>query len=89
MLLDVVAGAGLDRGRAEARLAGDEGLEDVRAAEERARRLGVQGVPFFVIGGQFALSGAQEPQAFLAAFDRLEPQAPSAGGDGVCRITGS
>ena len=47
VLLDVVAGAGLDRGRAEATLSGDEGLAAIRAAEEQARRSGVQGVPYF------------------------------------------
>src|ERR1700694_759583 len=37
VLLDVVAGAGLDRGRAEAVLSADEGLAAIRAAEEHAR----------------------------------------------------
>ncbi len=45
VLLDVVAEAGLDRDRAEAFLNGDEGLAAIRAAEEQARRAGVQGVP--------------------------------------------
>ena len=51
VLLDVVAEAGLDRGRAEAVLNSDEGLAAIRAAEEQARRAGVQGVPYFLING--------------------------------------
>jgi predicted DsbA family dithiol-disulfide isomerase len=51
-LLDVAAGAGLDRGRAEELLRGDEGLAEVRAAEGWIRHPGVQGVPFFVIADE-------------------------------------
>jgi predicted DsbA family dithiol-disulfide isomerase len=73
VLLDVVAEAGLDRGRAEVVLNSDEGLaaiRAIRAAEEQARRAGVQGVPYFLINGTLALSGAREPSAFLDAFEQ-------------------
>jgi len=33
-----------------------------------ARRVRVEGVPFFVINGRVTLSGAQPPEAFLEAF---------------------
>jgi predicted DsbA family dithiol-disulfide isomerase len=82
-LLDVVAGAGLDRGRAESLLNGDEGMAEMRAAEEQARRDGVQGVPFYVINGTLAVSGAREPKDFLAAFEQASPPAE---GDSVCRV---
>jgi hypothetical protein len=32
------------------------------------QRLGVQGGPFFIINGKITLAGAQQPDAFLAAF---------------------
>src|SRR3954470_15618232 len=67
-LLDVVAGAGLDRGQAEGVLTSGGGLEAIREADELARRVRVEGVPFFVINGRVPLSGAQPPEAFLAAF---------------------
>jgi len=67
-LLDVVAEAGLDRGKAEGVLTTGGGQEAIREAEELARRFRVEGVPFFVINGRVALSGAQPPDAFLAAF---------------------
>ena len=34
-----------------------------------ARRLGIGGVPCFIIDGKYALSGAQEPEAFLPLLD--------------------
>ncbi len=42
--------------------------EAIREADELARRVGVEGVPFFVINARVTLSGAQPPDAFLAAF---------------------
>ena len=81
-LLDVAAQAGLDRGIAAGVLDGGDGLEAIRAAEELALRTRVQSVPFFIINGEVALSGAQPPGAFIDAFDRLSPSADDAGG--VC-----
>jgi predicted DsbA family dithiol-disulfide isomerase len=67
-LLDVVAEAGLDRGRAEAVLNSDDGLEAIKEADALARRFPVEGVPFFIVNGRITLSGAQQPDAFLEAF---------------------
>jgi predicted DsbA family dithiol-disulfide isomerase len=84
VLLDVVAEAGLDRKRAETFLNGDEGLAAIRAAEEQARRGGVQGVPFFLINGTLALSGARESAAFLDAFEQAAVTSEDEGS--VCKI---
>ena len=42
----------------------------MRAGEEQARRIGVSGVPFFVVNGKVALSGAQPPEMFRQAFEQ-------------------
>ena len=42
--------------------------------ETKARswsRRGVSGVPFFVVNGQYGISGAQPPEALLQAFDQI------------------
>ena len=67
-LLDVVAEAGLDRHQAEAVLSSDDGMAAVKEADALARRFRVDGVPFFIINGTLTLSGAQQPDAFLAVF---------------------
>ena len=64
----MVADAGLDREKAESVLTSGGGQEAIREADELARRVRVEGVPFFVINGRATLSGAQQPEAFLAAF---------------------
>ena len=84
VLLDVVAEAGLERGRADAVLTSDEGLAAIQAAEEEARRAGVQGVPYFLIDGTLALSGAKEPSAFLDAFEQAGATSIDEGS--VCKI---
>ena len=69
-LAAIAAEAGLDRANVNELLAGDRGLDIVRAGEEKARSLGVSGVPFFVVDGRVALSGAQPPELFLQAFEQ-------------------
>jgi predicted DsbA family dithiol-disulfide isomerase len=69
-LAEIAAGAGLDRAEVEELLVGLKGLDAVRAGEEQARGLGVSGVPFFVVNGKVALSGAQPPELFLQAFEQ-------------------
>ena len=81
-LLDLAAQVGLDRGLAGGVLDGRDGVKEIRLEEERARQVGVQGVPFFIINGEVPISGAQPPGAFLDAFDRLSPPAGDDGG--VC-----
>ena len=73
-LLDVVAKAGLDRGKAEAMLKGNDGPEAIKEAGDLSRRHHVDGVPFFVIDGKITLAGAQPPEAFLAAFGQAGEQ---------------
>jgi predicted DsbA family dithiol-disulfide isomerase len=43
----------------------------VLAAAQTACRAGVQSVPFFVINGEVAISGAQSLETVIDAFDRL------------------
>jgi predicted DsbA family dithiol-disulfide isomerase len=71
VLIDVVAEAGLDRVKAEGVLKSGAGLEAIEEAGEQIRRFRVEGVPFFIVNGEVTLSGAQVPDAFLAAFSQI------------------
>ena len=59
--------AGLDAEEARAALASDAFAAEVRADEDEARELGISGVPFFVLGGKYAISGAQPVELLLRA----------------------
>lgn len=65
---------GLDREAVREVLAGDAYADDVRKDEARARRLGVNGVPFFVFDAKAGISGAQSSEYFLQALRQLGPQ---------------
>lgn len=61
----------------EARLDDDLLNSEVHAATSEAQRLGVQAVPFFVVGDQ-AISGAQPVDTFRALLDQALEQAEDA-----------
>ena len=61
--------AGLDGAEVADVLASDAFAADVRADEEQARALGIHGVPFFVLGQKYALSGAQPADVVLRALN--------------------
>src|SRR3954469_18381170 len=62
-LIRLLAEVGVDAGEARDVLATDRFASDVREDELLASRLGIQGVPFFVLDRRYGVSGAQPPQA--------------------------
>jgi predicted DsbA family dithiol-disulfide isomerase len=68
-LAELAARVGLDQAETRQYLTGDGGTTEVRAEEQRARRLGIHVVPYFVLERGYAISGAQEPEMFLPMFD--------------------
>jgi len=79
----VAAGAagGLPGARVRALLAGDEGEAEVRAQVAQAHAMGIRSVPTFVIGGRYAVQGAQAPEVLVQALRRAGLD-PVAGADG-------
>jgi predicted DsbA family dithiol-disulfide isomerase len=63
-LVELAIDAGLDADEARQVLERDAYVDAVAADVSEARSLGVSGVPFFVIGGRFGISGAQTTEAF-------------------------
>jgi predicted DsbA family dithiol-disulfide isomerase len=53
-----------------AMLASDAHREAVRADEAEAAALEIHGVPFFVVGGRYGVSGAQPPSELLQVLER-------------------
>ena len=71
VLADVAAQVGMDRDRVARFLGGDELGRDVDASQAEAASLGITGVPFFVIDGKYAFSGAQPLETFVSVLDRV------------------
>lgn len=69
VLAEIAGRAGLDSAAAAAFLAGNQYRQEVMAEDATARRMGIQGVPCFIVDGAYAVSGAQEPEYFMPLFD--------------------
>jgi len=69
ILAALAAQAGLDEAESRHYLSSEAGTAEVRAEEDRARRLGIHAVPCFILDRGYAIFGAQEPEIFLPLFD--------------------
>lgn len=71
---DVLRRTGLDAGlpadELDALLSGDGYADEVRQDVKAAREIGVRGVPFFVLEGRLAVSGAQPVEVFTRALEQ-------------------
>jgi predicted DsbA family dithiol-disulfide isomerase len=65
-LVRIAAEVGLRPEQVRETLAGERFVEDVRADEQDASRLGISAVPTFVVDRSIGVSGAQPPEALLA-----------------------
>ncbi len=71
--------AGLDEDTTARRLAGDEDRAEVAGEIDQAYRIGVTGVPCFIIDRRYAVIGAQPPEVIAAAIEQAASEtAPSA-----------
>ncbi|KAJ2452182.1 hypothetical protein EV183_003109 [Coemansia sp. RSA 2336] len=71
VLLGAAEDAGLDREKTREYLQSNDGSDAVQTKMEQFKRLGVSGVPFFIINNRFGISGAESCQTFVDAFDKV------------------
>ena len=69
VLAAIAAGLGMDPVATRRLLAGTQEAEAVHADNLRAHRLGINGVPCFVVQGRHAIAGAQEPEVLERLLD--------------------
>ena len=67
ILVELADQAGL---RANEFLTSEEGVTEVKAEESVGHKLGIRGVPYFLLDGTYGISGAQSPEIFLSALRR-------------------
>ncbi|MFC7787872.1 DsbA family oxidoreductase [Microbacterium sp. MAHUQ-60] len=78
VLADIAERLGLDRAETTRALASSEHLPAVRSDIARAGAQGITGVPFFVVDGKYALSGAQEQAVLERALEQAWSERPGA-----------
>ena len=59
VLVDIATTVGMDADLVRRLLDGDSDLQETIAEDKKAREMGVQGVPCFIIGASYAVQGAQ------------------------------
>jgi predicted DsbA family dithiol-disulfide isomerase len=70
VLVEAAADIGLDREAIGAALATDQDVTQVEQEAQSAKEAGIEGVPCFIFGGKFAISGAQAPEYLAEAIAR-------------------
>ena len=83
VLLDAASSVGMEREVVARLLSGDADRDQLREEDQAARRMGVNGVPCFILGGRYVLQGAQPPETWTrvirelaARRDRAQPTPP-------------
>ena len=69
-LVRLAEDVGLDGGQARAALEGEVYADAVHADEELAARIGIRGVPYFVLDRRYGVSGAQPSELLLQALEK-------------------
>jgi len=79
VLADCAAEVGYDRDEIVGFLASDRGTDEVAAELAHAYENGITAVPTYVINGQWAIPGAQEPETFAQVLGKMAAQAAAGG----------
>lgn len=70
-LIDAVIRAGLDKNRAQEILNGEEFSAEVRQEASTYKGAGISSVPSIILNDKYLLQGAQPPESFVNAFEKL------------------
>jgi predicted DsbA family dithiol-disulfide isomerase len=74
VLADCASEVGFERNEVMAFLQSDRGMADVAAELEVAHDSGITAVPTYVVNGQWAIPGAQEPETFAKVLRKMADQ---------------
>ncbi len=78
VLAAIAAEAGMDAELVEELLASDADLEKVQHEDSMARKIGIQGVPTYLIGGKVLINGAQDAEVLARVIDKVAAETESA-----------
>lgn len=70
-LIDVAVKAGLDKEKVEKVLDDENAPIQIALAEQELSKLGISGVPFYIINNKHGISGAQPKETFMKAFQEI------------------
>ncbi|MEM8773975.1 MAG: DsbA family oxidoreductase [Pseudomonadota bacterium] len=71
VLADIADSAGMDAATVRKLLASDADREELSAKDAAFRKMGVTGVPCFIVNGQHAVPGCQPPELWVKVIDEI------------------
>lgn len=71
VLVKAAADVGLNADDIRAALATNKDVDAIEAESQEAKQAGIEGVPCFILGGKFAVSGAQPAEYLAQAIERI------------------
>jgi predicted DsbA family dithiol-disulfide isomerase len=77
VLAGCAADAGINPGQIRELLASSQDVEETKAEIQHAAKMGVTGVPLFILGQRYALQGAQPPDVIADAITRTLQENPA------------
>jgi predicted DsbA family dithiol-disulfide isomerase len=77
VLIQAATDVGLDPKEVGAALDSDKDVEEVTREAQSAKEAGIKGVPCFIFGGRFAVSGAQSPEYLAEVIKRIAQAQPA------------
>ena len=77
VLVQAAADVGLDPAKVRGDLASDKDVAEVAQEVQMAKDAGIEGVPTFIFGGKFALSGARAPEDLAQAITKAAQEEAS------------
>jgi len=78
VLVQAAADIGLDADDIRNALESDQDVAEIEREARSAKEAGIEGVPCFILGGKFAISGAQAPEYLAEAIARVAQAADAA-----------
>jgi len=78
VLVQAAADIGLEAEDVRAALESDQDVAEIEREALAAKEAGIEGVPCFIFGGKFAVSGAQAPENLAEAIARMAQEADAA-----------
>jgi predicted DsbA family dithiol-disulfide isomerase len=70
-IVSIAVAVGLDQENVERRLNDKESKSRIESREIELSKLGISGVPFYIIDNKYGISGAQHAETFIKAFEGL------------------
>ena len=80
VLLGIACECGLDAARAKRALDDEAILDAVLDLEDEGLRMGIRGVPFFILVNKYAISGAQPPELWRDALPKIAAETAKGSG---------